>query len=114
MKTASKIGITVFATCVLAVYVHAEEAQAIKPFPGGSGKFTKLVWSDEFDGKGLPDKEKWGYERGFVRNREMQYYTVERIENAELRDGMLVITARNDKAVIDGEERAITSASLHS
>ena len=31
----------------------------------------KLVWSDEFDYTGLPDKSKWDYEEGFIRNREM-------------------------------------------
>lgn len=102
--------------CCFVPNLSAEDAgkNDIKPHPGGSDKFTKLVWADEFDGKGLPDKEKWSYEKGYVRNRELQYYTVERLENAELRDGTLVITARNDKAKIDGEERPITSASLHS
>jgi len=83
-----------------------------KPYPGGSEKFTKLVWFDEFDKDGLPDPEKWGYEKGYIRNRELQYYTVSRKENAEVKDGHLVITARKDKAVIDGEEREITSASV--
>ena len=102
--------------CCAAANLWAEDSapKDIKPYPGGADKLTKLVWADEFDGKGLPDKEKWSYEKGYVRNREMQYYTVERTENAELRDGTLVITARNDKAVIDGKEQAITSASLYS
>ena len=26
--------------------------------------FKKLVWSDEFNGKGLPDSTKWGYDVG--------------------------------------------------
>jgi len=115
MKSSITILATLLVACCLISYTSAQEAtKDIKPHPGGSGEFTKLVWADEFDGKGLPDKEKWSYEKGYVRNREMQYYTVERVENAELRDGTLVITARNDKANIDGEERAITSASLHS
>ena len=38
-----------------------------------NGKTLKLVWNDEFNGKGLPDPAKWGYEVGFVRNREFQY-----------------------------------------
>ncbi len=84
----------------------------VSPYPGGSGKFTTLVWSDEFDGNGLPDTSKWSYERGYVRNKEMQYYTVNRIENAVRRNGKLVITARNDSPVIDGEVRPVTSASL--
>ena len=35
----------------------------------------KLVWSDEFDKPGLPDAAKWGYETGFIRNNEKQFYT---------------------------------------
>lgn len=35
----------------------------------------KLVWADEFNGKGLPDSTKWGYEDGYIRNNELQYYT---------------------------------------
>jgi hypothetical protein len=84
------------------------------PYPGGSGQFTQLVWQDEFDGVGIPDTSKWSYERGYVRNREMQYYTVGREENAVQHNGNLVITARNDSAVIEGEIRPVTSASLRS
>lgn len=51
----------------------------------------ELVWSDEFDYTGLPDPKKWGYEEGFVRNNEAQYYTKARKENARVEDGMLII-----------------------
>jgi len=54
----------------------------------------KLVWSDEFDKPGLPDPARWGYETGFIRNREAQYYTHERKENARVENGMLIIEAR--------------------
>jgi beta-glucanase (GH16 family) len=57
----------------------------------------KLVWSDEFNGKGLPDLNKWNYESGFVRNKEEQYYTVAREKNARLENGMLVIEAHKEK-----------------
>ena len=57
----------------------------------------KLVWSDEFDYKGLPDKTKWNYEEGFVRNKEMQYYTKARKENARVENGVLVIEGRKEK-----------------
>jgi hypothetical protein len=33
----------------------------------------RLVWSDGFTGKGLPDASKWNYDTGFIRNREAQY-----------------------------------------
>lgn len=55
-----------------------------------------LVWSDEFDYTGLPDSSKWNYEEGFVRNREVQYYTRERKENARVENGVLIIEARKE------------------
>ena len=97
----------------LAFFIVAgcNSAETLRPYPGGSGKFTDLVWQDEFDGVGLPDASKWDYEKGYVRNREMQYYPV-RTEKAVQRDGCLVITARNDSAVIEGDIRPVTSASI--
>ncbi|MDR1383958.1 MAG: glycoside hydrolase family 16 protein [Planctomycetaceae bacterium] len=115
MKTQKIVFLVLAVICGITLQLKAAEpTQDVKPFSGGSEKFTKLVWADEFDGKGLPDKSKWNYEKGYVRNKELQYYTVERIENAEVCDGHLVITARKDNAVIDGKEHEITSASIHS
>jgi beta-glucanase (GH16 family) len=60
-----------------------------------------LVWSDEFDIAGLPNPAKWEYDTSRNKagwyNEEKQYYSRARIENAEVRDGNLVITARNEK-----------------
>lgn len=66
------------------------------PDNGNSNGEWKLVWSDEFDKDGLPDPSKWGYEEGFLRNIEAQYYTVARKENARVEDGHLVIEARKE------------------
>src|SRR5205823_2768420 len=57
----------------------------------------KLVWSDEFDKPGLPDPAKWSCETGFIRNNEEQYYTRDRLENARVENGMLVIEARKER-----------------
>jgi len=57
----------------------------------------KLVWSDEFDYTGLPNPKKWNYEVGFIRNRELQYYTKARKENARVENGMLIIESRKEK-----------------
>ena len=57
----------------------------------------RLIWSDEFDYTGFPDDSKWGYEVGFVRNEEAQYYTKGREKNATVEDGCLVITGRKEK-----------------
>lgn len=54
----------------------------------------KLVWSDEFNKDGHPDSTKWGYEYGFVRNEEAQWY---QSENAYCKNGMLVIEARREQ-----------------
>lgn len=50
-----------------------------------------LVWHDEFDTDGQPDTSRWNYERGFVRNQEVQWYAP---ENAYQRDGLLLLEAR--------------------
>lgn len=60
-----------------------------------------LVWSDEFDYTGLPDAAKWSYDTdgnatGWGNN-ESQYYTSGRLENAEVKDGFLNITARKEE-----------------
>jgi len=51
----------------------------------------KLVWHDEFDTNGPPDPANWNFERGFVRNHELQWYQP---ENAFCTNGLLVIEAR--------------------
>lgn len=54
----------------------------------------RLIWQDEFTEDGTPDAAKWGYEKGFVRNREVQWYQP---QNAVCRDGVLVLTARSEQ-----------------
>jgi len=56
----------------------------------------QLTWSDEFDYQGLPDKTKWSYEEGFVRNGESQYYTQARSENARVEGGLLILECRKE------------------
>lgn len=57
----------------------------------------QMIWSEEFNANGLPDKSKWTYENGFVRNNELQYYTKDRKENARVENGCLVIEGRKEK-----------------
>lgn len=52
-----------------------------------------LVWSDEFNSDGSPNKDHWNYEHGFVRNQEIQWYQK---ENAYCKDGYLIIEAREE------------------
>ena len=53
----------------------------------------KLVWADEFNTNGAPNPANWTYERGFVRNEELQWYQA---ENAFCTNGLLVIEARRE------------------
>ena len=53
----------------------------------------KLVWSDEFNANGPPNPANWNFERGFVRNEELQWYQP---ENAVCTNGLLVIEARRE------------------
>lgn len=62
-----------------------------------------LVWSDEFDKNGLPDAQKWSYVEGDGcpnlcgwGNKEKQFYTKNRLNNARIEDGKLIIEAKKD------------------
>lgn len=70
----------------------------------------KPVWADEFERDGLPDTAKWTYDVGGHGwgNRELQYYSAGRIENAEVKGGVLRITARKE----DQEGKAYSSARM--
>lgn len=54
----------------------------------------KLVWHDEFDTEGAPDKTMWHFEKGFVRNHEDQWYQE---DNAYCHGGLLVFEGRAEK-----------------
>jgi len=70
----------------------------------------KLVWSDEFNYKGLPDQNKWGYDTGGHGwgNNELQYYTFKKKKNARVENGHLVIEAHKEQI----GSNAYTSARL--
>src|ERR1700750_637945 len=73
-----------------------------------SGK--KLIWNDEFNGKGLPDSLKWNYDVGGdgYGNQEAQFYTKNRLENARMEGGNLIIEARKE----NWDKNQYTSARL--
>jgi beta-glucanase (GH16 family) len=68
-------------------------AAAMAPATADTSGYT-LIWHDEFNTDGTPDPAKWGYESGFVRNHEPQWYQP---QNAVCRNGLLVIEARKEK-----------------
>ena len=61
----------------------------------------QLAWHDEFDRDGLPDPTKWDYDTQYNQrgwwNAELQYYSRERLENARVASGKLIITARRER-----------------
>jgi endo-1,4-beta-xylanase len=60
--------------------------------PAGEG--YRLVWADEFDTDGPPNPKNWKFERGFVRNQELQWYQP---DNAFCKDGRLIIEGRRER-----------------
>ena len=77
-----------------------------------------LVWSDEFSTDGLPDPSKWAHDTGMNKagwhNREEQYYSAPRADNAQVHNGRLVITARQESlsSAADWGGQRYTSARL--
>ena len=53
----------------------------------------ELIWADEFNHDGPLNANDWDFERGFVRNNELQWYQP---ENAICSGGFLVIEARRE------------------
>ena len=101
--------------CALAVPVACRGPVTASEVPSQSGPPSAppsgtLAWSDEFDGTDLPNGSRWNQEVGLIRNKESQYYTQRRAENARVENGMLVIEARRE--AYEGAE--YTSASLTS
>ena len=62
---------------------------------------ARLVWHDEFDRAGAPDPARWRYDVSDNRhgwsNNELQYYAADRGENARVKGGALIVTARAER-----------------
>jgi len=72
----------------------------------------EVVWADEFERPGPPDPAKWSHETGGSGwgNRELQFYTGNRAENARVENGRLIIEARREQ----WQDKSYTSARLNS
>lgn len=70
----------------------ATSATATPALPG-----WKLIWADEFDRDGAPDSTRWTHDVGGHGwgNHELEFYT-DRLENARVEQGHLVIEARRE------------------
>lgn len=92
MKLKRHIGIG-FASLLLPLALTANDNDDYQPTSEiNQYEGYTLVWHDEFDKDGRPN-ERWDYEQGFVRNRELQWYQT---ENASVKDGVLVIEGRRE------------------
>lgn len=109
-KRARKLLLAVFLALFAAARGHAQTSDL---------RGWKLVWSDEFNYVGHPDPAKWGYEEGYVRHNELQYYTVNRLENARVDGKHLLIELRKETpesffpTSINDQWHRYTSASLN-
>lgn len=106
--------LTLFVLCFAFFYSTAGNKQTERNLRQNSYSPAKPVewvldWEDQFNQDGLPNPAIWSYEVGKIRNNEAQFYTKDRLENARIENGMLLIEARKDN--YDGNE--ITSASIH-
>ena len=54
----------------------------------------QLVWNDEFNVDGKPNTANWKYEKGFVRNEELQWY---QSDNVNCKDGLLVFDGKREQ-----------------
>lgn len=90
-----------FFVLILFLGAIVSPAEAVDPYLPDASTPTiitgkKLVWNDEFDQDGSPNKLNWKPETGFVRNSELQYY---QLANATCTNGTLLLTAKRDTVV---------------
>lgn len=102
----------VFLVMTPAVAWRGEKASGAPATPQAAATLVPagwtLVFSEEFDGTGALDPAKWGYEIGYIRNHEAQYYTA-RPENVRAEKGNMVIEGRREAY----QGYAYTSASIN-
>jgi beta-glucanase (GH16 family) len=68
----------------------------------------QLVWAEHFEYEGFPDPKYWSYESGYVRNNELQFYTVNELKNCRIENNQLILEVRKEKV----ENFNYTSASI--
>lgn len=97
---------------------EATPEQPIIPEEPAEPATYALVWSDEFDGEGAIDDEKWFHQTLLPDgqswfNGEVQHYT-NREENAYVKDGNLHIVAKKEEFTDQDVTKNYTSARLNS
>lgn len=94
-KSANIIIIIVLLQCFSAFatipYAYLPDAGVPATIPG-----MTLMWNDEFNVDGKPNAANWKYEKGFVRNEELQWYQP---DNVNCKGGLLVIDGKREQIV---------------
>jgi len=92
-----KVPVIFFAGVLVSFFCNG---QTPKHAPAAAGRVKKsmaggykLVWQDEFNKEGAPDTAYWRFEKGFVRNQELQWYQA---DNAYCKNGYLIIEGRRE------------------
>ena len=88
----AKLNIAILFFAITCFKTNYFSISSLTPFEAKDTAY-KLVWSDEFNTDGPPDNDSWEFEKGFVRNHELQWYQV---DNAGCKNGLLVIEARHE------------------
>jgi len=114
----SALSTTTVLACCLGCGCSADRLPIPTAPPPPSPAGWTLVWSDEFSGPdgSAPDPSKWTYDTGGKGwgNTELECYT-NRLQNAQINGGNLVITAQQENAPFvcsDGSTNSYTSARL--
>ncbi|WP_411894617.1 glycoside hydrolase family 16 protein [Winogradskyella sp. A2] len=124
MKKKSAAYISIIAILMLLLYLvlninssaQNDYSNNIAKYP--SGNFEKLVWSDEFDGNGKLNSEKWFHQTQLPPGGNwwggiIQHYT-NREGNTYIENGHLNLVAKKETLTDQGETKHYTSARLNS
>jgi beta-glucanase (GH16 family) len=98
MKTVTRLVGALLATAAAGFALSASAQTPAAAAPPTAPAGWQLIWQDEFDHGTQPDSAKWNYDVGGDGwgNKELQFYTAARPENARIEDGHLVIEARRE------------------
>jgi beta-glucanase (GH16 family) len=88
--------VVIFLFMLISLTLSAQNSNSYKPDFSSPKSIAgyNLVWNDEFNKNGKPNEANWKFEKGFVRNKELQWYQA---NNANCKKGLLVIEGRKQQ-----------------
>ncbi len=106
------------ACCAFYSTLFSQKSNNSHQLPLHDPEFDNLIWSDEFDGTGAIDSEKWFHQTqlppgGSWWGGIIQHYT-DRVENSFVKNGYLNLVAKKEVFDDQGEIKQYTSARLNS